>query len=156
MAKTKLKNLTVITHSLDVFNILNDIEGFSVILCGGDFLKNENAFYGYFTLNMLENLHIQKAFICPSAISLDGGIADFHKDLFGVQKQMIKSSDRIFILADSSKFEKKGLLKLDDMRNDYCYITDSNLDPDMRKLYDENNILIYTERDECINDNTAK
>ena len=55
----------------------------------------------------------------------------------------MKSSERIFLLADSSKFEKKALLKLDDMRSEYCYITDSELRCDIQRLYSENNIKIY-------------
>ncbi len=153
--KANFTKLTVVTHSLDVFSILNDCDDFSVILCGGHFLKNENAFYGHFTLNMLENLHIQKAFVCPSAVSLEWGIADYQKDLFDVQKALIRSSDLVYILADSSKFEKKALLKLDDMRNDYYYITDSNLNYDMKKLYDESNISIYTGKGDTQNDKTS-
>lgn len=139
--KGKFSNLTVITNSLDVFNILCD--SFSVILCGGYYLPNEKAFYGSLSLDMLKNLHMQKAFVFPSALSLEFGICDYQKDLFQIQEQMIKSSDEIFILADSSKFEKKALLKIDDMRAEYRYITDGNLNPELAKLYKEHNIEIY-------------
>lgn len=136
--KEKFSKLTVITHSLDVFNLLNS--KFSVILCGGFFLAEENAFYGSFTLEMLQNLHMQKAFIFPSAISMKFGICDFQKELFQIQQQLIKSSDEIYILADSSKFEKKALLKHDNMRAEYHYITDSHIKPELRKLYKDHNI----------------
>ena len=138
--KDKFSNLTVITYSLDVFNILK--ENFNVILCGGYFMIGENYLYGPHTVDMLSKLHIQKAFICPSAISLEHGIFDYQKDAYMIQKQMFKSSDEIFILADSSKFEKKALLKLDDMKTEYNYITDCDLSPDLAKLYNQNNINI--------------
>ncbi len=141
--KEKFTQLTVVTHSKDVFNILCNHKDFSVILCGGHYLRGENAFCGELTLNMLRSLHIQKSFIFPSAVSLEYGICDYQKDLYQVQKQMIVSSDKVHILADSSKFEKTGLLKLDLMKTEYVYITDSSLQDDVVKLYKENNIEIY-------------
>ncbi len=139
--KEKFSNLTVITNSLDVFNILNN--SFFVILCGGYYLPNEKAFYGSLALRMLNNLHMQKAFIFPSAVSLEFGICDYQKDLNQIQEQMIKSSDEVFILADSSKFEKKALLKLDSMKPEYRYITDCNINSELKKLYKEHNINLY-------------
>ena len=59
-----------------------------------------------------------------------------------VQKLMIKNSDSVYILADSSKFEKRALLKMDDMRPEYHYVTDHLLTDELRKLYKENGIHI--------------
>ena len=53
------------------------------------------------------------------------------------------SSDKVHILADSSKFEKTGLLKLDSMKTEYVYVTDSSLQGDVVNLYKENNIEIH-------------
>lgn len=141
--KEKFSQLTVVTHSKEVFNILCDHKDFSVILCGGHYLREEIAFCGELTLNMLRNLHIQKSFIFPSAVSLEYGICDYHKDLYQIQKQMMASSDKVHILADSSKFEKSGLLKLDSMKTEYVYVTDSSLQGDVVNLYKENHIQIY-------------
>ena len=140
--KKKFSNLTVITHSLDVFEILHN--KFTVILCGGYFFEKENSFYGSPTIDMLNAVHAKKAFIFPSAVSLEFGIYDYQQDLLLVQKAMLKAADEIFILADSSKFESKALLKLDDMCADYAYITDSKLPLELKQLYLENSIKIIT------------
>lgn len=141
--KERFSQLTVVTHSMDVFEILSGHKDFSVILCGGHYLREENAFYGELTLDMLNSLHIQKAFIFPSAISLRYGIFDFQKELYQIQKQMTRSADEIYILADSSKFEKTGLLKLSNTKQEYIYITDHSLQDEIVKLYQENDIEIY-------------
>lgn len=143
MLAEHFSNLTVVTHSLDVFNLLSVQDGFSVILCGGQYLRNENAFYGSLTLDVLKKIHVQKAFIFPSAVSIDFGICDYQYDLYQVQLQLLKCADKIYILADSSKFEKKALLKVDDMKSEYLYVTDDGLSDDLKKLYKENNIEIF-------------
>lgn len=141
--KEHFSRLTVITHSLDVFRILCDCEGFSLILCGGHYLREEHAFFGALTLDMLKNLHMQKAFVFPSALSLEYGICDYQEDLYPIQKQLIQSSDDIFVLADSSKFEKKALLKVEEMKKTYTYVTDSDLPEELLQLYRENDRIIY-------------
>lgn len=140
--KENFQNLTVVTHSFDVFNILCNKEGFEVILCGGHFSKKENAFYGSLALDMLREVYVQKAFIFPSAVSIEFGICDFNEPLFQIQRQIIKNMDDIYILADSGKFEKKGLYKMSDMKKEYHYITDSNLPYELKQLYKENGIEI--------------
>lgn len=139
----RFSSLTVITHSMDVFEILRSKAGFEVILCGGHFLSQENAFYGSLTQNMLKNLHIQKMFVFPTAVSIKYGIFDYQKELFQIQRAYLDISDEIYILSDSSKFEKTGLLKMDDMRQEYTYITDLGLDSELLRLYRENEIKIY-------------
>lgn len=87
---------------------------------------------------------MQKAFIFPTAVSIKNGICDYCQELCQVQKKIIASSDEIYVLADSSKFEKNALLKLDDMKQEYVYITDSKLSEEIQRLYAENNINIVT------------
>ncbi len=142
--KERFSNLTVITNSLDVFNILCYHKDFNVILCGGHFNKKENAFYGSLVLNTLDKIHVQKAFIFPSAVSIEFGICDYQEELCLVQQQILKHSDVVYVLADSSKFEKSALLKLDDMKNEYIYVTDDKLPIGIEKLYGESNITIFS------------
>ncbi len=141
--KERFSKLTIITHSLDVFNSLCDYKDFEVILCGGHFDKKEKAFYGSLVLDTLSKIHVQKAFISPSAVSIKYGICDYQEEFYQVQKKMLQCMNDVYVLADSDKFEKKALLKLDDMKKEYHYITDSNLSDELERLYKENEIQIY-------------
>lgn len=142
--KERFSRLTVVTHSMDVFQLLCDHRQFRVILCGGDYLQQERAFHGALTLEMLRKLHVQKVFLFPSAVSLEFGICDYQLELYQIQKQLLTTGEELFILADSSKFEKKALLQLTPMQRDFVYITDSGLPEEIYKLYTENGIRIIT------------
>ena len=141
--RENFSELTVVTNSLDVFNILSDHKDFKVILCAGHFLRGENGFYGSLALDALSKIHVQKAFVFPSAVSIEFGICDYQEEFYHIQKQMIKSADEVYILADSSKFEKSALLKLDDLKGEYFYITDNNLSEGIESLYKENEIKLF-------------
>lgn len=141
--KNRFSSLSVITHSMRVFEILRENEGINVILIGGQYMHRENSFYGTLALDMLEKMHVQKSFIFPSAISLEYGICDFQPDLYAIQKKMIEIGDVIFVLADSSKFEGRAMLKIDDMKKDYVYVTDSAIPDALINLYRDNDFKIY-------------
>ena len=143
--KEKFHRLTIVTHSLDVFVRLCSVEGFNVILCGGQFLKEENAFYGTLTFDAISNLHVSKAFIFPSAISLKSGVADYNLELVQIQKAYLHIADEAIIMADSSKYEKNALIKLCDVDQRYTFITDSGLCDETYYLYKENQIHIFRE-----------
>ena len=142
--KENFSALTVVTCCLDVFESLCRYKDFKVILCAGEFLKKENVFSGPLALDALSKLHMQKVFIFPAALSLRFGICDHRTETFSLQEQFLKSSENIFILADSSKFERTELLKLDDMRTSYTYITDKGLLSGLRNIYADNGITVVT------------
>ena len=146
--RDRFTHLTVITHSLDVFEVLQHKEGFRLILCGGIYDESEKAFHGHLTLELLGQLHSQKAFLCPSAVSLKGGIRDYHPQLLAVQKKLLESADRVFILADSEKYESTALLKLSEADPAYIYITDPGLPSHLRQLYREQGLHLITKSEE--------
>ncbi len=141
--KKKFSDITVVTHSLDVFNILASKEGIKVILCGGEYLKSENVFFGELTEECFSRIYVKKTFVFPASVSMEFGIGDFRQELMHLQKIMKKRSDKVYILADSSKFEKKSLLKQSEMEKEYEYITDSGLSAELVELYRENGYKVH-------------
>lgn len=130
--------LTVVTYSPQVFQVLQDKPGFELILVGGKYLPEENSFYGQLTMDTLQQLHVQKSFVFPSAISLEHGICGYQEPLYPQQRILLQHCDQGYILADSSKFERKALYRIDDMRPEYIYVTDSQLSLELRQIYEEN------------------
>ena len=145
---SRFSKLTVVTHSIDVFEILSKQAGFQLFLCGGSYSSEERAFHGSITLDALKQLHVGKAFLCPSAISLKNGVCDYDQALTQVQKQALAICDKACFLADSAKFESNALLKLCDTSENHIYITDSSLPQHYRQLYREHNMTVIT----CKND----
>ncbi len=134
----RFTRLTAVTHSLHVFELLRGYKEFAVILLGGLYDSGANALVGDITVQTLRSLHFNSCFIFPSAVSLDFGISGHSSDLKQIQRAMLASSDAVFVLADSSKFEKKALYKLCDMNESYTFVTDAGLSEDLARLYKEN------------------
>lgn len=145
--RQRFKKLTIVTYSYAVFEELKDVPGFELILVGGRFSREEEAFAGPLTQEMYSQLHVQKAFVFPSAISLEHGCGGYEQTLYPLQRLALKHCDQAYILADSSKFERKALYKVDDMRPEYIYVTDSQLPAELVRLYEENGLNVITGRE---------
>lgn len=136
---TSLK-LTVVTHSMEVFNVLGENSNLRLILCGGTFIREEAAFAGHLTMEAVGRVHTTKAFICPSGVSLEFGITDYLEAFIPIQSAYLQNTNQAFILADSEKFESTALFKISEARSDFTYITDSVLSDPIYDLYQENQI----------------
>ena len=145
--KTRLQKLTVITHSRDVFDILCDREGFEIILCGGHYMKEERVFYGHLAMETIRRLCADKAFLFASAVSVQGGVCDFSQELVSIQKQVMAQCDTVYLLADSQKFERRGLYRVCEPEQFRGIVTDSGLSPSLRRLYEEKGIHVIIRKE---------
>lgn len=148
MVARRFSRLTVITNCLHVFERFCGKKEFTLYLCSGVYMREEKAFCGMWTVQMLRQFHASSAFLFPSAISLEYGVMDCDQEIYHVQQTMMTHADRIFFLADSGKFEKSGLLKLADVDQKCTFITDSGLDSKIADLYRENQVRLVMENGE--------
>lgn len=144
--KKRFQKLTVITYSYTVFETLSDMPEYDLILLGGQYMHREQSFCGQMTLDALRQLRVMKSFVFPSAISLEYGIFGYEQTLYPLQRQLLECCDQAFVLADSSKFERKALYKVAPMRPEYIYVTDSQLPEDLAKIYRDNGLQVITGR----------
>ena len=148
LVASSVEQLTVVTMSLDVLQALSVNPGIKVILCGGSYIREEFAFGGMLSSEAAAQVHTTKAFICPSALSVRYGITDYSEPLVAVQKAFIANTDQVFILADSEKFETGAPLKISATSPAYVYITDANLPESIRRLYQKDNIIWRSDKNE--------
>ena len=59
-----------------------------------------------------------------------------------VERQMLESADRVFVLADSEKFEKTAIYRLAPMNTRFTIVTDSGLSEELKAIYEENGITV--------------
>lgn len=143
--KVKFSELTVITYSYDVFNILKD--KFKVILTGGNYCGEENYFGGPFTVDFLRQMHVNKSIIFVSGVSVEHGVEDFFSsDILTLQKTLLEISDKVMILADSSKIGNRAMLKLCDLSTEHIYISDSGVPEQIREQFTKKGYTLICEK----------
>lgn len=113
-------NSVLIAHQIWERNPYADIH-----LLGGKYYGELQANLGVATLCQMENIFTDYAFIGAGAIDLKQGIMVKNIEEGNVAQQMLRQSRHKIILSDSSKFYKKGIMRIATMNDIDFIITDS-------------------------------
>ncbi len=122
-----VKNLIVITNSLPVVHELMGTNNIKINLVGGEIDQRRRAIYGRGAEDFISGYHADKAFIGADGVSLDYGLTSYDEQESLVTKAMARCSSEVFLLADSSKIEKKSYLKFAPIDIVDHLITDSGI-----------------------------
>ncbi|MBN2289750.1 MAG: DeoR/GlpR transcriptional regulator [Candidatus Glassbacteria bacterium] len=104
------KNLTVITDSIPVAVELSDCEGITVIVTGGMLRSASLAIIGPESWSMLENLHVQLAFLGARGVSVEHGFFCGNTVEGETKKRMMACAEETFVVVDQSKFGASSLV----------------------------------------------
>ena len=116
--------LTAITASLNVALELNRHLEIDVLQLGGALRKSSFSVAGSFSESMLENFSCSKLFLGIDGIDLDFGLSTTNILEAQLNKKMIAAAQKTIVLADSSKFGRRGFGKICDLDEVDQIITD--------------------------------
>lgn len=123
--KNKFKSLTVVTNSLAIVNELSDAKGVTLIVTGGVFRPEEDAFVSDIAGMIFAKLNIDIFFLTTCGISVERGITYQRMDEILVQERMMEASSKTIVITDSSKLGSNSLVKMCDIDRISMIITDS-------------------------------
>lgn len=140
------KGITIVTNNNKIALELSNNKEIKVILTGGEIVHKDNEVFtiGEFTLNMLENIYVSKAFLSVKGIDLNFGYTTNDMAEALVWKKMKEVADETIILGESEIFDKKGFVKLAPIDSISKVVTDNQVDDKYKKYYFEKGIPIYT------------
>lgn len=105
-------NLTVITSALNVALELIKHPDVEVIQLGGLLRKSSSSVTGPYAEGVLEDFSFSKLFLGVDGIDLEFGLTTTNVMEAHLNRQMIKVSQKTILLADSTKFGKRGFGKI--------------------------------------------
>jgi len=126
-ALAERRRLRVMTNGFEVARELAQNSTNTVILIGGVVNNESSSVTGLLSENIIEELHIQKAFLSCSGFSLARGMTEVHLAEAQLKRKMVESSQRLFALVDSSKFGKEDLTSFARPERINCLFTDQHL-----------------------------
>jgi len=117
-------NLTVITNSLPVVNVLAGAETITVICLGGMLRASELSFIGHITEQALAEVRADKVFIGTRAISLEHGLTNEFMPETMTDRAILKSGKEIIVVADHTKFGRAATILLAPLESIHTVVTD--------------------------------
>lgn len=129
--------LTVITPALKVAMELSHRKNVEVLQLGGLIRPNSSSVAGNFAEYMLEYVSCGLLFLGVDGIDLDFGFTISNLTEAGLNQKMIRTAQSVVILADHTKFGRKGIAKICEFEQVQYVITDSGVAPEMVTALEE-------------------
>jgi DeoR family transcriptional regulator, fructose operon transcriptional repressor len=121
--------LTIVTNSIPIACIFNQMPNIRLIVLGGDLHFENRSLVGPITISSMKGLIGHTLFFGANAVDITYGATSYHNLQVEVLKSMIECCRTSILVADSSKFGNihvQSICKLEDVD---AIITDHNLDP---------------------------
>ncbi|MGA9396744.1 MAG: substrate-binding domain-containing protein [Anaerolineaceae bacterium] len=127
-----IKDITIITNSVEVFNTLNHTPGIVLISTGGAIRYSTQMLVGPTAENALKELRADKLFLMVSGISLDFGLSHHTISEVTIKQEMIRSAREVYVLADHTVFGAEVGIQVAPLIAVHTLITSDALPPSTR------------------------
>lgn len=137
-----LGNLTVITSAVNVAIELNQHNEVEVIQLAGILRKRSSSVTGIYAEENLKDFSCSKLFLGVDGVDLDFGLTTADVTEARLNREMIKISQKTIVLADSSKFGKRGFGRICGFDSVDEIITDQGISNFTRRELEEHGIKV--------------
>lgn len=119
--------LRVVTNGIDVARCLARNSTNTVVLMSGVVTPDGSSVTGSLSQQIINDLHVQMAFVSCSGFTLERGLTDVHLEEAQLKAYAIGSAREVFALVDSSKMGKEDLTSFASINQISHVYTDSGL-----------------------------
>lgn len=121
------KRITIITNFWKVFSLVDSNTKAKIIMAPGTYSPVTQAAISEITIDFLKNYYLDKAFISSLGVDLEFGASIPNISDALVKKEILNCSNQKYLLADHTKFDKKYMSKIADLKEFDSIITDSEI-----------------------------
>lgn len=132
--------LTVVSASLPVSQILSQDENNDIMQLGGMLRHSSLSVVGQYSKQILENCSFSKLFLGVDGIDFDYGFTTTDMREAELNQQMMRAAHKVIVLADSSKFGRRGFAKIGNIEDIDLIITDAGVSPNVVNLINDHGI----------------
>lgn len=132
-----IHKLTVISASLNVSQTLAENEHVDILQLGGILRHSSRSVVGRYAEYALSEFACSKVFLGVDGIDLDFGVTTTDIREAELNKVMMRAAQKTIVLADSSKFHRKGFSKIANLDEVDLIVTDSGISENIVKRLED-------------------
>ena len=129
--------LTVVSASLQATEFLAENENIDIIQIGGNVRHSSLSVVGQYSEMILRSCSFSKLFLGVDGIDLEFGISTTDRREAELNREMIHTAQKTIVLADSSKFGRRGFARICGMDDVDMIITDAHVSPTIAAAIEE-------------------
>lgn len=134
------RDLRVTTNNLNVAGMLAQQTDFEVLVTAGIVRNEDNGIVGQSAIDLFDSLRVDYAIIGISGINLNGELLDFDFREVRAAQTVVRNADKVFLVADSSKVERKAMVRMGHFRDLDMLFTDEPLPSELATIADEERV----------------
>ncbi len=123
----RFNELTVITNALNIARQIAEYPQFKIIVPGGILRPKSLSMVGPTAEASIRNYYCDKLFLGVDGIDAHYGISTPNVEEAHLNRVMIELSKEVFVVTDSSKFNRRSLAFIASMEKVHIVITDKNI-----------------------------
>lgn len=131
------RDLTVVTNDLRIGRLVAEYSGVRLLVTGGELLSSTFTLVGQRATEFLEDLRVDWAFLGADAIDETAGITNTNTIEISLKRTLIAAARTAVVLADSTKFDRRALVRVADLDEIDQVITDDGLSDEQARRYGE-------------------
>jgi len=136
------RQLNIITSALNVSLELSTREHIEIMQLGGQLRPSSNSVVGKYAEQFLENITCGMLFLGVDGIDLEFGLTTTNLQEASLNQRFIDVAQYTVVLADSSKFGKRGFSRICTIDHVQHVITDEGVDPVTVKKLEESGVRV--------------
>ncbi len=133
------KSLQILTNSLPIASLLMNRPEVELIFIGGYVYPKTGVALGEQAVEALRKMHAGRLVMSTGGITAEG-LFNSNALLVDTERQMIRTADRVTLVADSSKFGQRALAKLCPLTDVHEIVTDDGVSDEWRAVMESANV----------------
>lgn len=112
MARNITAKVQIVTNNISIAQELSHNPNVEILLLGGNVRKKSCSTVGFSAVNMMGELLVDKLFLSSKALSFEYGISDATQSEGEMKKAMIRSSNKVILMADCTKLGTRAFYRV--------------------------------------------
>ncbi len=137
------RQLSILTNSFVLAQYLSENSTNQVTVPGGEIYRKQGIILSAFENDTIQHYHGSKMFMGTPGISSQG-VTESDPLLIRAEEKLRKQSDKLIVLADSSKLGKRSNFIFTPLSDVDVLITDSNADPELVHQFEAQGVEVIT------------
>lgn len=135
-------DITIITNSAFIAEYIRKIPNVKTILLGGDYQNESQVMVGPMTRACAEAFFVDKFFIGTDGYNEKIGFTGNDYMRAEAVRDMAKQADKVIVVTEACKFQKKGVVSLLPLKDIHMLITDHTITEQYEKTLKANDITV--------------
>jgi DeoR/GlpR family transcriptional regulator of sugar metabolism len=135
LRQRELPHLRVVTNAVAVAALLCS-DTSNVIQLGGE-VRGTGAVVGQQAIRLIEAMRFDRCFLCADGYNVEFGISGKHLPEIEVKRAAMQHSGWVALIAESARWGKQSMLRIANLRDIHCLVTDEALDAPARRAIAE-------------------